>query len=154
MAKAVLGWRCWNSINVRSIEIIAQQVLDSLGNMKFYLLILPVSFLVAYSQIIVKWRVNSNLGGNAQINGITEYLLFYLKDPVVISAYGAALLASFAWLFIVTKLPLAIAFPIYIGITFGMVLLGGWFFLSEPMTMAKILAIALIFSGIAIGVRG
>lgn len=121
--------------------------------MKSYLLILPVATLVAYSQIVVKLRVGSGLPGE-DTSTIMGRILLYLADPIIISAYAAALLASFAWLFVVTKLPLATAFPIYIGVTFGMVSLGGWFFLSEAMNPAKIIAILLIFSGIAVGVRG
>ncbi len=73
-------------------------------------------------------------------------------DPVILSAYAAALVASFAWLFVVTKLPLNVAFPVYIGVTFAMVLLGGWFFLSEALTTTKLVAVLLIFSGIVLGV--
>lgn len=121
--------------------------------MKTYLLILPVAVLVAYSQIIVKWRVSTGLAGASNTAGTLGRLFLYLADPIILSAYAAAFVASFAWLFVVTKLPLATAFPVYIGVTFGMVLLGGWFFLEETMTATKFLAILLIFSGIAIGVK-
>lgn len=121
--------------------------------MKTYLFILPIAVLVTYSQIIVKWRVNSSPFKETQAAGVIMHILSYLADPIILSAYAAALLASFAWLFVVTKLPLATAFPIYIGTTFIMVLLGGWVFLAETMTITKIMAILLIFAGIAIGVR-
>jgi multidrug transporter EmrE-like cation transporter len=52
----------------------------------------------------------------------------------------------------VTRLPLTIAFPIYIGVTFALVLFGGWFFLEEVLTVSKIVAVLLIMSGIIIGV--
>jgi multidrug transporter EmrE-like cation transporter len=118
--------------------------------LKNYLLILPVAFLVAYSQVIVKWRTLQLPNSSS---GIFDFLLRLLSDPVIFSAYIAALLASFAWLFVVTKLPLSIAFPIYIGITFAIVIFGGWFFLNEEMNAIKITAIILIFSGIVLGVK-
>lgn len=46
---------------------------------------------------------------------------------------------------------LTIAFPVYIGITFVMVVLGGHLLLGEPLPMAKIAAVALILAGIALG---
>lgn len=118
--------------------------------MKSYFLILPIALLVAYSQIIVKWRANSvDLLAKS---GIFQQLLGFVSDPVILSAYAAALIASFGWLFIVTKLPLTVAFPIYIGVTFAMVLLGGWLFLSEMLTTTKLIAIMMIFGGIVLGV--
>lgn len=115
--------------------------------MNSYLLILPVASLVAYSQIIVKWRTAS-LSVPASPAG---KLLAMFTDPLILSAYGAALAASVAWLFVVTKLPLTIAFPAYIGVTFVMVVLGGHLILGEPLSLSRLAAVALILSGIALG---
>lgn len=118
--------------------------------MKTYLLILPVALLVTYSQLIMKWR--SSTVEHQVTQDFSKQLIQFLSDPVIISAYGAALFASFAWLYVVTKLPLTVAFPVYIGVTFVMVLLGGWFFLSETLTATKLVAVLLIISGIVLGV--
>ncbi|WP_016834361.1 hypothetical protein [Herbaspirillum lusitanum] len=121
--------------------------------MKILLSVLPIALLVAYSQIVVKWRTSS-LGASAFDGlGLRDRILHYLSDPLLLSAYAAALLASFIWLFVVAKLPLAIAFPIYIGVTFVLVIAGSWMFLSENITPLRFLAAALILSGIALGVR-
>lgn len=122
--------------------------------MRTYLLIFPVALLVAYSQVVVKWRTAENVLAVGRDAGVLAQLLNFFSDPIILSAYAAALLGSFAWLFVVTKLPLTVAFPAYIGITFCMVLFGGWFFLSETLPPTKILAVLLIFSGIALGMRG
>jgi multidrug transporter EmrE-like cation transporter len=98
----------------------------------------------------VKWRI---IGDSIQSTSVVGQILKFLSDPVILSAYAAALLASFAWLFIVTKFPLTVAFPIYIGATFVLVFLGSWFFLSEALTTTRILAILLIFSGIVLGLK-
>jgi multidrug transporter EmrE-like cation transporter len=118
--------------------------------MKNYLLILPMAFLVAYSQLIVKWRSNSveQIVGGSFFQRLAQFLV----DPIILSAYVTALFASFAWLYIVTKLPLTVAFPVYIGITFVMVSIGGWYFLSETLNATKIIALVLILCGIALGV--
>ena len=118
--------------------------------MKTYLLILPIALLVTYSQLIVKWR--SSTVGHQATQDFSKQLFKFLSDPVILSAYVAALLASFAWLYVVTKLPITVAFPVYIGVTFAMVLLGGWFFLSEALTATKLIAVLLIFGGIVLGV--
>lgn len=119
--------------------------------MKTYLLILPIALLVAYSQLIVKWRSTSV--EHIQVASFSAYLVRFLTDPVILSAYGAALFASFAWLYVITRLPLAVAFPVYIGVTFVMVLFGGWLFLAESMTVTKVIAALLILAGIALGLN-
>lgn len=113
-------------------------------------MILPIALLVTYSQLMVKWR--SNAVEDFVASSFPQYLVKFLTDPVILSAYAAALLASFAWLYVVTRLPLTVAFPVYIGVTFAMVLLGGWFFLGETLTATKIIAVVLIMCGIVLGV--
>ena len=115
-----------------------------------YLLILPIALLVTYSQLIVKWRTAAQPAA-LEGAGLVQRLAGFLTDPVILSAYGAALFASFAWLYVVTRLPLTVAFPVYIGVTFVMVLLGGWWLLGESMSAAKIVAVALILAGVALG---
>ena len=119
--------------------------------MKNYLLILPIALLVTFSQLIVKWR--SNTVEKAADATFQLQLFKFLTDPVILSAYAAALIASFAWLYVVTRLPLTVAFPVYIGVTFAMVLFGGWYFLNEAMSTAKFFAILLILGGIVLGIR-
>jgi multidrug transporter EmrE-like cation transporter len=115
---------------------------------KDYLLILPVALMVACSQILIKLRSN---GVTPAAEGLPARLLQFVSDPVVLAAYGAALLASFAWLYVVSKLPLTIAFPIYIGLTFLLVVLGSWWFLGEAPSAQKTLAMLLVLAGIALG---
>lgn len=114
-----------------------------------YLLLLPISMLVAYSQIIVKWR-SGYINASVDHWGIRQ-VANYLFDPVIFSAYLAAFVASLAWLYIVTKLPLTVAFPVYIGVTFILVLLGGWLLLSEAMTISRLISMVLILAGIVVG---
>lgn len=121
--------------------------------MNILLKILPIALLVAYSQIMVKWRTAQIDRGNLESLDVFHKILHYLSDPLLLSAYVAALLASFIWLFVVARLPLALAFPVYIGVTFVLVILGGWMFLSEPILPMRLLAAALILAGIAIGIK-
>lgn len=118
--------------------------------MKIILYTLPVSLLVAYSQIVIKWRAKElSLDIHNQL--FFNKVLSYLSDKFIFSAYLAALLGSFAWLVVVTKLPLSIGFPIYIGITFLLVILGSWLMLGEQLTAVKLISVITIFIGIAIG---
>ena len=121
--------------------------------MKILLSIFPIALLVAYSQIIVKWRTLQIGVSAADDTSLFGRMVHYLSDPLLLSAYATALLASFLWLLVVAKLPLVIAFPIYIGVTFVLVLAGGWIFLSESISLVRLVSILLILAGITLGVR-
>lgn len=119
-------------------------------NVKNYLLLLPVVLLVAFSQLVVKWRTSTS----PIEAGLTfsQHLIKFFTDPVIFLAYAAALVSSFGWLYVVARLPLTVAFPLYIGGVYAVVLWGGWYFLGETMSVAKATAIVLIMSGIALAV--
>lgn len=123
--------------------------------MRILIYTIPVALLVAYSQIIVKWRAGMSLVvPNEEVRqGLIQRLLGYLSDPYILSGYMAALLGSFVWLFVVARLPLAVAFPVYIGLTFVLVIMGSFTLLGEPVTIGKVIAVLLILMGVVIGSR-
>ena len=105
---------------------------------------------MAYSQLVVKWRTQS--GFVSQIEGSTlDRYIAYFSDIYIISAYLVGLLASFIWLAVISRIPLSIGFPIYIGSTFLLVLLGSWVLLSESISPVRLLAASLILAGIILG---
>lgn len=119
--------------------------------MKMLMYILPVTILVAYSQLIVKWRTAKVEIINTPSQGVLDKLLSFLSDPYIFSGYLMALLGSFLWLFVISKIPLSIGFPIYIGITFLLVIVGSWLILGEQLTPIKLISALFIFIGIVIG---
>ena len=122
--------------------------------MRILLSVLPVSILMVYSQLIVKWRMNTNwIEFSVKDNSWHNRLILYITDPYILSSYGASLLASFAWLFVISRLPLAVAFPIYQGLIVMLVILGSYSILGEDITGIKLLAICLILAGVILGVQ-
>jgi multidrug transporter EmrE-like cation transporter len=121
--------------------------------MNLLLCIVPVTVLVTYSQIIVKWRTSSIGYVKPGTSGVLAMFMHFFSDPFILSAYAAAFLGSIGWLFVVSRLPLAIAFPIYIGLTFAAVICCSAMFLGEPLNGSKMLAIGLILAGIVVGSR-
>jgi len=122
--------------------------------LKLFFGILPVAALVAYSQVIVKWRL-IELGYRGDEITLWGKILGYLallRDPIILSSFVAALLASFAWVLVVARFPLSWAFPVYQGLTFALVLVFSWLVLGEQLTGQKMLAVALILAGVALGV--
>lgn len=119
--------------------------------MKLIVLVIPIALLVAYSQLIVKWRTSAVSLTTSESQSVIEKLITYLLDPYIVSGYIAALAGSFLWLFVISKISLSIGFPIYIGITFLLVILGSWLILHEPITLTKLIAVMMIFAGITLG---
>jgi multidrug transporter EmrE-like cation transporter len=118
--------------------------------MKILLYTLPVALLVAYSQLIVKWRAQLGTTLNPD-HKLLERFASYFSDIYILSGYFTALLGSLIWLIVIARIPLSIGFPIYIGSTFLLVMLGSWFFLHETISIARLLAALLILTGIILG---
>ncbi len=121
--------------------------------MKTLLLTFPVALLVAYSQIMLKWRMLNIEVVDIQSLPLLPRILKYLSDPFILSAYLTAFLSSLLWMYVIIKLPLVVAFPVYIGITFILVIAGGWYFISEAVTFMRLASITLILTGIVLGVK-
>ena len=122
--------------------------------MKLLLAIIPTVLLMVYGQLVIKWRVQALFeGGNSHPEGMSR-LFTYLSDPLILSAYLTSLAASVAWMFVVERYAISIAFPLYIGLTVVVVAIGGVVLFNEPMTGSRLAAIALIVAGVAIGARG
>lgn len=116
-----------------------------------YWLILPIALLVTFGQLLAKWR---SLGGGYEAGGSEFHALARLvTDPVMIAAYGVGFIANVGWLYVLTKVPLTIGFPVYMGVTFTFVLLGGWAFLGESLSLAKVVAVLLILGGVILALH-
>lgn len=116
-----------------------------------YWLILPIALLVTFGQLLVKWRAAS--GPPLADAGAVQNFARFVADPVNLAAYAAGFLANLGWLYVVTKLPLTVAFPVYMGTTFAFVLVGGWLVLGEHMTLTKIVAMLLILGGMVLALH-
>ena len=121
--------------------------------MRLILFLLPTIALVVYGQLIIKWRVAALSGAAHSVSGPLDRLAVYLMDPYILSAYAAALGGSMTWMFVVESYPVSLAFPLHIGLTVALVVLGGIWLFGEPITASRALAIALILAGVAIGSR-
>lgn len=81
-----------------------------------------------------------------------------LRDPLtLVTGWTLAALciyavATLAWMVVLSRVPLTVAFPFY-GLTFIAVPLLAAIFLGEPLTARRVLGGAIILVGIAISVR-
>ncbi len=118
-----------------------------------YIYILITILITVYGQQVLKWQV-SLAGAFPAANG--EKVVFLAKlliNPWIITGMAAALLAGVAYMAALTQLELSQAYP-FMGLSFVMVLILSAVCFQEPMTWVKIVGVALIVGGIALGSQG
>ena len=118
-----------------------------------YIYVLCTILLTVYGQLIIKWQVLQ--AGTLPEEGSEKiwFLMQFLINPWVVSAFLAALLASLTWIGAMTKLQLSHAYP-FMSLAFVLVMLfSGWLF-NEPITTPKVIGVALVILGLAVGSQG
>lgn len=118
-----------------------------------YLYIAITIALTVFGQIAIKMQV-------AQAGALPEtgadklaFLLRLLLNPWIISAFGAAFLASVSWMGAMTKFQLSHAYP-FMSLNFVIVLaLSAWLF-HEPMSLTRMAGVALICIGTVVAAQG
>lgn len=110
----------------------------------------PTILLVVYGQLVTKWRVTALSDSLGHASGKWERLFVYFTDPLILSTYAAALGGSIAWIFVVERYEVGIAFPVYVGLTVLSVALIGALVLGEQINALRAAGILLIVLGVAV----
>ena len=118
-----------------------------------YFYILCTILLTVYGQLVIKWQVLK--AGAFPDDGAEKigFLIHLLLNPWVISAFLAALLASVTWMAAMTKLQLSHAYP-FMSLAFILVMIFSGVLFNEPITTPKVVGVALVILGLAIGSQG
>lgn len=117
-----------------------------------YMYIFGTIFFTVYGQMILKWRI-SQFGSLP--DPLVEKILFLFKlllDPLILSGFVSAFIASFFWMAAMTKFDISFAYP-FMSASFIMVLFFSVIFLNEPMTWQKVIGMLFIVTGIFITSR-
>ena len=109
--------------------------------------------LTVYGQLVFKWRVDDAGAFPRGTGERAEYVLRLFLDPWVISVFLSALVASVTWALALTRFELSFAYP-FMALSFVLVLVFGAAFLSESVTVAKVVGVLLIVLGLVIASRG
>ena len=118
-----------------------------------YVYVFLTVLLTVYGQLVIKWQV---LAAGAFPEAPGEKMLFLARlliNPWIVSALAAALAAAVTWMAAMTKLDLSHAYP-FLSTVFVLVPVASVLMFNEPVTTPKIVGLALIVAGIAIGGQG
>jgi multidrug transporter EmrE-like cation transporter len=112
-----------------------------------YFLVALTIILTVLGQFLIKWQAGSAGQIPADSHGRIVFTLELLTRPWIIVGLASAFLASICWMLAMTKLPLSNAYP-FTAATFVLVVLGGAWLFSEPITLGKLLGVGLIVAGV------
>ncbi len=114
--------------------------------MRSYVFVGLTIALTVYGQLVLKWKVGTLAPTGLPLTKPLE-MLAILLNPWVITAFGAAFLASICWMAALGRMPLSKAYP-FMALSFPLILLCSWWLFREPLNVGKLLGTALILVGI------
>jgi drug/metabolite transporter (DMT)-like permease len=85
---------------------------------------------------------------NATINDAAS-ALHLAKDPYVWLAFFVYGLGAILWIYLLQRLPLAIAYA-FVAVVFAIVPAGAWFFFDERLSWSYAIGTALIMAGVLV----
>ncbi len=99
-----------------------------------------------YGQMILKWRIMEYGSFPLETTEKIKFLSILFLDPIILSGFFAAFLASLSWMAAMTKFELSYAYP-FMSLNFVLVLLLSINLLNEPLTLYKIIGVGFIVLG-------
>ena len=117
-----------------------------------YLYIFGCVFFTVYGQLILKWRLSLKGDMPDELAGKLLFLARAFLDPFILSGVAGAFVASLFWMAAMTKFEVSFAYP-FMSLAFVAVLLLSALFFHEPITVGKVLGLALIVCGIIVTVN-
>ncbi|TQS70582.1 EamA family transporter [Ornithinibacillus gellani] len=114
-----------------------------------FLYIFGTIIFTVYGQLMLKWRIDK-VGSLPE--AAFEKLLFLFRlllDPLILSGFLSAFVASLFWMAAMTKFDISFAYP-FMSLSFVLVFLLSVFLFSEPVTAQKVIGLSFIVLGIIV----
>jgi multidrug transporter EmrE-like cation transporter len=115
-----------------------------------YLFLSGTIVFTVYGQLIIKSR-SGKLGSPS--GQAANYLFGMLTDPLVISGFFAAFVASLCWMLAVRSFPLSYVYP-FMALNFVLVPFCGIVLLGESISLLQIAGIVIILAGVGVNAAG
>ena len=117
-----------------------------------YCYIFGTVFFTIMGQLLIKWQMAKTGGLPEPIGEKIVFLLSCFMNPWIAIGFVSAIVASLFWMATMTHFDLSYAYP-FMSLSFVLVMILSGLLLHEPITIAKILGMALIVAGITVGAR-
>jgi drug/metabolite transporter (DMT)-like permease len=107
------------------------------------------AFLTAVSNLLVR----SSLARVADFSLSRAGVLNLVREPMFLVAAVLFTTATLMWFRAVSRNSISTVYPLYVGLTFFLVMLGALYFLGERISLYKLVSAALILLGVFVGTR-
>lgn len=114
-----------------------------------YFYIFGTIIFTVYGQLMMKWRIDKYGSLPADLHDKLLFILRLLLDPLILSGFLSAFVASLFWMAAMTKFDISFAYP-FMSFSFGLVFLLSIFLFGEPVTIQKVVGLGLIVAGIIV----
>lgn len=108
------------------------------------LLILLNTLILVSGQFLWKIGMTNRSVSFDSLGAITRVMI----SPYILSGLVLYGMATILWLFILTKVPLSVAYPIQ-SIAYILAVFGAYFFFQEEITLWKVIGVILIMAGVS-----
>ncbi|MDF2925610.1 MAG: EamA family transporter [Paenibacillaceae bacterium] len=116
----------------------------------YFFLILINTLILVSGQFLWKYGMQHSTGGFQSFLGVVRLFL----SPHVLSGLAMYGVATVLWLFILSRVPLSLAYPIQ-SLAYIFAAVGAYYVFHEPLSAAKIAGCVLILAGVTlIGWKG
>jgi len=118
-----------------------------LKNIIAHVALLAAILMMVLSQVVLKSQVTRAGPVPATLGEMLWFYVGLLCNPLVILVFAMVFAAGLAWIAVLSELDLGYAYPL-MSLTFvGVVVLGAFLF-DEPLSIGKLLGVALIVGGV------
>jgi multidrug transporter EmrE-like cation transporter len=119
--------------------------------MRAVLLVLCSVVPAVAGQLILKYTI-ARLNLSMETSGPVGYYVRLFQTPLVLLGFAMYGLSSIAWLFILSKLPLSLAYPL-VSMGYVLVVFFSWLLLHEQVGVGRIVGVIVICCGVALLAR-
>lgn len=114
-----------------------------------YVYIFGTILFTVYGQIMLKWRIDKYGSLPTDLFDKILFVFRLLLDPLILSGFLSAFVASLFWMAAMTKFDISFAYP-FMSLSFVLVFGLSIFLFGEPVTSQKIIGLGLIVLGIIV----
>jgi len=114
----------------------------------FSFVLITIVFTVV-GQVLIKWQAMHAGPLPSSWPDRATFLFRLVLNPWIMAGLLSAVVAAFAWILAMTRLPLSMAYP-FVALTYPLVFCLGWLLFGESLSLWRVIGMLFILVGVAI----
>lgn len=120
-----------------------------MNKMVAYGFVLVCIVFTVLGQLLIKWQAMNAGSFPASWPARASFFLNLVFNPWIMAGLFSAVIAAFAWILAMTKLPISVAYPM-MSLTYPLVMGLSWILLGETLSLWRVAGAAFILAGVAL----